>query len=171
MIRTRIPLISGIAIAALFIVSAVVTFAGSLKSRSAGVGLLLQSPAHDGFNSSTKTSSTRDGVYTAGQAQQGKALYDKQCALCHGAMLQGVGQIVPLAGDDFMTNWAGRTLADLYTQTQTTMPTSQPGSLKPDEIGQLLAYILSINRFPAGKAELPQKLDSLKAIHIDRLNP
>src|ERR1700677_4631375 len=33
-----------------------------------------------------------DGVYTAEQADRGKALYGKQCASCHGAGLDGSGQ-------------------------------------------------------------------------------
>src|ERR1700721_1956122 len=37
-----------------------------------------------------------DGVYTAGQADRGKALYGKQCASCHGAGLDGSGQAPPL---------------------------------------------------------------------------
>lgn len=131
----------------------------------------LKSSTHNAMIFAAAGSSTRDGVYTTDQAQQGKALYDKQCATCHGATLQGVGQVVPLAGDDFLANWAGKTLADIYTITQTTMPTSQPGLLKPDETAQILAYILSVNTFPAGKTELPKDLDSLKAIHMDKPQP
>lgn len=116
-------------------------------------------------------SSTRDGVYTTDQAQQGNTLYDKQCAMCHGAALQGVGQNPPLAGDDFLANWTGQTMADLYTKIRTTMPATAPGSLKPEETIQLLGYILSANTFPAGKTELPKELDSLKTIHIDKPQP
>ncbi|MFP5206763.1 MAG: c-type cytochrome, partial [Acidobacteriota bacterium] len=85
-------------------------------------------------------SSTRDGVYTSAQADQGHALYTKQCAMCHGATLAGSGQNPPLSGDAFMQNWEGQTLADLYGKIQATMPATVPGSLKPDEVTQVIAY-------------------------------
>lgn len=112
-------------------------------------------------------SSTRDGVYTAAQADQGHALYTKQCAMCHGATLEGSGQNPPLSGDAFMQNWAGQTLADLYGKIQATMPAMAPGSLKPDEVTQAIAYILSGNKFPAGKTALPDSADKLQTIHIE----
>lgn len=112
-------------------------------------------------------SSTRDGVYTADQADQGHVVYAKKCATCHGAALEGSGQNPPLAGDPFMQNWTGQTLADLFSKIQATMPATQPGSLKPDEIAQLLAYILRANEFPAGKTALPQTMDQLKNIHVE----
>jgi len=112
-------------------------------------------------------SSTRDGVYTADQAEQGHVLYTKQCALCHDAAQQSAGQIPPLTGDTFLQNWNGQTVADLYGKIQTTMPSTHPGSLKPDEVAQLVAYILSLNNYPAGKTPLPTKPESLQTIHIE----
>jgi cytochrome c5 len=171
MILTRLSTIPGVAIVLVFVVSGVVSFAGSLNGHFVGGEQQPKYPARGGLSFAAETASLRNGAYTASQAQQGKILYEKQCALCHGETLEGAGQIAPLSGDEFMAAWAGRTLADLYTQTQKTMPTSQPGSLKPDETVKLLAYILRANKFPAGKTELPQGLESLKAIHIERPNP
>jgi mono/diheme cytochrome c family protein len=113
-------------------------------------------------------SSTRDGAYTSEQASQGKTLYSKQCAICHGTALEGMGQNPPLAGDDFINNWDGQTLADLDAKIQTTMPATSPGSLTPAETTQLLAYILSANQFPAGKTAIPDDPSKLKAIRIDK---
>jgi cytochrome c len=113
-------------------------------------------------------SSTRDGVYTAAQAEQGQALFTKQCAVCHGATLQGTGQNPPLVGDAFFKNWTGSTLADFYGMIQATMPATKPGSLTPDEVTQAIAFILQSNKFPAGNAELPNTADGMKTIHFDK---
>ena len=111
-------------------------------------------------------SSTRSGVYTSDQALQGKSIYDKQCATCHGAALDGKDQNPPLAGNDFLNNWVGQSLADLDTMIRTTMPATKPGSLTQAETTELLAYILSANKFPTGETALPRNLNSLKAIRI-----
>ena len=31
----------------------------------------------------------QDGLYTSAQAERGRALYEKKCASCHGAQLEG----------------------------------------------------------------------------------
>jgi mono/diheme cytochrome c family protein len=111
-------------------------------------------------------SSTRDGVYTAEQAQQGKALYQQQCAKCHGNALEGSGKNVPLTGDAFLDKWTDQTLADLFMKTNATMPASDPGTLTPDDTSRVLAYILSMNKFQPGKNPLPTDPDGLGAIHI-----
>ena len=111
--------------------------------------------------------STRDGVYTAAQAEQGHALYTRQCSTCHEAQLQGKGQNPALTGPAFLQNWTGESLADFYTQLHATMPATKPGSLQPEEVAQLIAYILSANHYPAGNTELPQTIDKLKAIQFD----
>jgi mono/diheme cytochrome c family protein len=117
---------------------------------------------------STPGTSTRDGVYTAAQAEQGQTLFTQQCAVCHGATLQGTGQNPPLTGDAFLKNWTGSTLADFYGMIQATMPATKPGSLTPDQVTQAIAFILQSNKFPAGNTELPNTPDALKAIHFDK---
>lgn len=111
---------------------------------------------------------SRSGVYTAAQANLGKSLYEKECASCHGAKLEGMGQNPALAGSDFMSRWQGQTLDDLYEVIQGTMPATKPGSLTPDESVQLIAYILQANKMPAGKTELPKDEASLKTVQIEK---
>ena len=113
-------------------------------------------------------STTRDGVYTVEQAQQGKALYQKQCAWCHGNALEGKGKNVPLTGNVFLDKWTDQTLADLFMKTNTTMPASSPGTMTPDETSRVLAYILSMNQFQSGKNPLPTDPEGLGAIHITK---
>lgn len=111
--------------------------------------------------------SVRDGVYTPEQAQRGEAAYKKSCASCHGATLQGKGPAAPLTGPDFISNWNGQTLDDLFEKIQTTMPADRPGALARSENADILAFILSSNQFGAGKAELPSDAESLKQIRIE----
>jgi mono/diheme cytochrome c family protein len=112
-----------------------------------------------------------DGVFTADQAAQGKALFDDKCALCHGAELGGAEMAPPLAGGVFMGNWAGQSAGDLFTRIHSTMPANDPGSLSNAETAQALAYILSYNQFPAGATPLPTDEASLSQIMISPEKP
>jgi S-disulfanyl-L-cysteine oxidoreductase SoxD len=112
-------------------------------------------------------SSTSDGVYTAEQAQRGDVLSQANCTSCHGKALDGSGQTPPLTGDDFTKNWIGQTMDDLFEMTQTSMPADHPGKLTREQTADVLAFVLSSNKFPAGQAELPTDAESLKKIHID----
>lgn len=114
------------------------------------------------------TSSTSDGVYTPAQSQRGNPVYQKACASCHGDDLEGNGQAPALVGDDFLANWQGQSLGDLFDKIQTTMPADNPGSLTLPQSADILAFILSFNKFPAGKTELPTDADALKHIRIDK---
>jgi mono/diheme cytochrome c family protein len=93
------------------------------------------------------------GVYTAAQAKAGAAIFAAQCSVCHGQKLEGVSG-PQLAGTDFIGKWTGQTADDLRDVIATEMPLTNPGSLKPNEVLQLLAYMLQQNKYPAGASEL-----------------
>jgi S-disulfanyl-L-cysteine oxidoreductase SoxD len=113
-------------------------------------------------------SSTSDGVYTPSQSQRGDPVYQKACASCHSDDLAGNGQAPALIGDDFISNWQGQSLGDLFDKIQTSMPADNPGSLTRGQNADILAYILNANKFPAGKTELPTDADALKHIRFDK---
>jgi mono/diheme cytochrome c family protein len=112
-----------------------------------------------------------DGVYTAEQARRGQVRYDDQCATCHGDTLGGGESAPPLAGGEFLSNWSGLTAGDLFDRTRSTMPQSKPGSLSREANAEILAYILRMNEFPAGKADLPQASEVLREIKIEAIKP
>ena len=107
------------------------------------------------------------GVYTAEQATRGEAIYKEQCAACHGDNLEGSGPMPPLAGADFLMNWQGKTLGDLYEKTQTTMPATAPGTLSPEQTADIVAYMLSKDNYPTGAAALEGKIEPLAQIKIE----
>jgi hypothetical protein len=54
---------------------------------------------------------------------------------------------------------------------QKLMPATNPGTLTRPEAADLLAYILSFNKFPAGKTDLPSDEDSLKKLVLPKPAP
>lgn len=117
------------------------------------------------------TRSVWSGVYTAGQAKQGQTPYANACAACHGDDLEGGNVAPPLSGDEFMSNWNGHTVGELFDRIRTTMPADHPGTLSPEDTANLVALILSSNKFPAGESELPHDSEALKQITLDAKNP
>ena len=95
-----------------------------------------------------------DGIFTAAQAERGRAVYESTCAACHGANLDGTSEARPLAGERFMQDWSEDTLDNLFGRIQRLMPYDNPGSLGEDTYLDTLAYILQFNAFPAGNREL-----------------
>jgi hypothetical protein len=73
----------------------------------------------------------------------------------------------PLAGKDFLANWTGKTVGDLFEKTSTTMPATAPGSLTPEQAADIISFMLSKDMFPAGAAALEAKMEPLKQISID----
>jgi cytochrome c5 len=103
--------------------------------------------------------SVLEGVYTADQATEGKALFDQLCLRCHAA--------VDFANERFQAKWTARTLHDLYALVSRTMPLDQPASLRPPQYAELLAFLLSVNGYPAGERELGWDAQDLSRIRID----
>jgi mono/diheme cytochrome c family protein/sugar lactone lactonase YvrE len=108
-----------------------------------------------------------DGVYTNEQADRGKPLYAKNCAACHGDQLTGGESAPPLAGGDFLSNWNGLTVGDLFDRIRTTMPLGSPGKLSREVVADITAHMLRVNSFPAGAKELAQRSEVLKQIKIE----
>jgi S-disulfanyl-L-cysteine oxidoreductase SoxD len=112
-----------------------------------------------------------DGVYTSDQAKTGQSLYNESCSSCHGDTLMGGESAPALAGGEFLSNWNGLTLGDLFERIRTTMPQNKPGSISREKNAAILAYMLSVSSFPAGKTPLPQQTEVLKDIKIDAQKP
>lgn len=110
---------------------------------------------------------TLSGVYTAEQASRGKDVYAGACKSCHTP--------VSHTGATFNKWWRGKQLSDLFGFISTNMPKNDPGSLAPEDVADVTAYLLKMNAMPTGPAELPADIDSLKKVRIEakpsRLSP
>jgi S-disulfanyl-L-cysteine oxidoreductase SoxD len=120
---------------------------------------------------SPESRSVWDGVFTEEQAKRGQPLYKKECATCHADTLIGGGGAAALTGGTFLSNWNGLTLGDLFDRIRKTMPQSDPGRLTRQQDADILAYILSFNKFPAGKTELPRQTEFLREIRFEATKP
>ena len=110
-----------------------------------------------------------DGVYTTAQADRGKKLFGENCVECHMDNLRGDGGDIPtLVGDEFLTEWADKSLDALFRRAQSTMPQDSPGSLPAQTYVDILTYVLQANKLPAGKVELKGDAVLMKAITIKK---
>ena len=122
-------------------------------------------PAHYGFGT-TPSQSELDRFFAplpdgrglpagSGSVEQGKAVYDQQCASCHGANLQGgigdklIGGRGTLVNDDpakapvktIESYWPYATT--IFDYVKRAMPFTAPDSLSNDQVYAVTAYILS----------------------------
>ncbi len=111
--------------------------------------------------------SVATGVYTDEQAARGAATYTKECASCHGGGLEGDGFAPALAGAEFLSNWNGTTLGDLYDRIRISMPPGSPASVPPEAKVDVVAHLLKSNKYPAGKTEIGKDPAALKAIKFE----
>ena len=113
-----------------------------------------------------------DGAFSAAQAGRGKAIYTAECSGCHLETLQGDGGASPaLIGKLFMEGWDRKSVQDLYSRIRTTMPATNPGALSDQAYVDITAYLLQMNNFPEGSAELPPEAEALKAVVIQQNKP
>ena len=102
---------------------------------------------------------TLSGVYTAEQASRGKDVYAGACKSCHTP--------VSHTGATFNKWWRGKQLSDLFGFISIAMPKNDPGSLAPEDVADVTAYLLKMNAMPVGPVELPPDIDSLKKFRIE----
>ena len=94
------------------------------------------------------------GIQTATQADNGRAVYERECAACHLADLSGAFEAPPLTGANFMNFWGDRSPRDLFQQIKLSMPQDRPGGLEDQEYVDIVAYILRHNGAPDGSVPL-----------------
>jgi S-disulfanyl-L-cysteine oxidoreductase SoxD len=110
--------------------------------------------------------SVREGVYSDAQAARGAEGFAQNCAVCHGASLGGVGEAPGLIGGQFMSDFDGLTVAELFDRIRSTMPMTAPGSLKREQYAEILAFVLKANGFPAGSIQLDYRSEYLSDIRF-----
>lgn len=108
-----------------------------------------------------------DGVYNATQATRGADSFAQNCAICHGASLGGMGEAPALVGAQFISDFNGLTVGDLFERIRTTMPLNNPGGLNRDQYADILAFMLKFNGFPAGSRELYRRTEYLNVIRFE----
>jgi mono/diheme cytochrome c family protein len=131
--------------------------AGQSKQPSATHATL--KPAHAPAADTVKGPSTLDGLYTDEQASRGKDVYLNSCRSCHTPASH--------TGATFNQWWRGKHLSDLFAFVSTRMPKNDPGSLAPEDVADVMAYLLKMNAMPVGPNELPPDVDSLKKYRIE----
>jgi mono/diheme cytochrome c family protein len=116
--------------------------------------------------------SVLDGIYTEAQAMRGDKVYAENCATCHGPKLAGTDTAGPsLSGPDFTNGWKDMTAGALLSKINTDMPSNAPGTLTPEQYADVMSFVLSVNKYPAGQTELPTDANALKAVKMAAPKP
>jgi mono/diheme cytochrome c family protein len=100
-----------------------------------------------------------DGVYSKDQAGRGAKLFESNCSTCHDPSR--------FTGPEFISQWSDKPLHALFDVMSTTMPEDNPGALKPQQYGDVVAYFLELNGYPEGAEDLPGTAEALKAVRME----
>jgi mono/diheme cytochrome c family protein len=103
------------------------------------------------------------GWYTTAQAANGAKAYQKACASCHGANLQG-GMGPALVGRQFWLTYGGKKVSTLWSAVHTEMPMMAPGSVSAKNSIDIMAFLLQKNGVLAGSTPLNDTADLSKAL-------
>jgi mono/diheme cytochrome c family protein len=118
---------------------------------AAVVGTAGAVPGVVGAQTAPATKTLWDGLYTDDQASRGNAVFNATCTNCHTLDSQGNR---PLSGKKFWDSYAQKTVGDLFTFMQKSMPNNSPGSLSEQTYADLVALVLKSNGIPAGTTDL-----------------
>jgi len=99
-----------------------------------------------------------DRVYSVAQAERGESLFKRSCTGCHAA--------TDFAGGMVASHWEAGTVGDIFEIIAKYMPANDPGSLKPQEAADIIAFFLHMDGYPVGYDDLPGSADVLEKIGI-----
>lgn len=107
---------------------------------------------------STLRADTVAAVYTEAQAARGKEVFKAVCAECH--------EVEDLTNGDFHENWDGTTLYEFFDNIRRTMPDENPGTLTQEQYRDVTAYLLQLNKLPAGQVEFAGDSAAASAVRL-----
>jgi len=107
------------------------------------------------------------GVYTAAQAERGRAAYSQHCSRCHGENLAG-RRDYPLSGERFVDRWEAHTVEHLFVVVRDSMPPDGPDTVDANDKRDIVAFLLQQNGFPDGTTELSRDEAVLATLAIER---
>lgn len=107
------------------------------------------------------TASAAMASFTDDQADRGREVFRSQCTECHASS--------EFSDSQFKFKWSRRHAGSLYQMIQTQMPETAPGSLSDEEAVDLVSYILRMNGFEPGAAELSADRAVLDGISLSSI--
>jgi alcohol dehydrogenase (cytochrome c) len=93
------------------------------------------------------------------QADTGDAAYSTNCAVCHGAGLQGSALGPMLSGGGFLGQWARQSPADFYNYLRANMPPGGNQNITDDDYFSIVAHIMRTNGVADTNAVLSEGSD------------
>ena len=104
------------------------------------------------------------GIYTLQQAAVGRDLYVRDCAVCHGAALEGAEAGLDLAGRAFRDRWRAMSIGQFFELTKQTMPVTNPAGLSDVNYAAVVAFMLNRNGYAPGDRPLSSDMAQLADI-------
>ena len=96
--------------------------------------------------------------FSTAQADRGRNVFRSTCTECHYSSEFNDRQ--------FKFKWRRRTAGDLFEMVSTQMPEDAPGSLALQQYADIVAFVLRLNGFEPGSAELPPDAAALETISL-----
>lgn len=95
------------------------------------------------------------------QVNRGRDQFRSMCTECH--------TTAEFGDQTFQMKWSRRSVGDLYEFILTAMPDDAPGILTPQQAVDLTAFMLEMNGFETGSAQLDADQAVLDAISLGRI--